>query len=327
MSLDLDYDEGQLAVLDAVAQFCADHPQPAAPMPGALGLPRQAWRELGELGVLSAGSEAGEGGVLEIAASMEALGAAAFPGPLLGCFLAQRVLPAPEAERVGSGEWIASVGIPPLLPWAHQADVLLEIAGEEVFRIEAVGELKSISSLAGDAWGRGEFRRLERLEGGRDALSLADVARAAYLAAAGLRMVANAADYARSRKQFGRAIGEFQAISHPLANCQLRLEAARGLARAAAAFFDVGEIAQARLCSARARLSATRAALEALEVGHQVFGAIGITLEGPAFQFSRRIRAVASEPPSEALARNDLLEEMGLEIQKSSPGFSIGVEN
>jgi hypothetical protein len=43
-----------------------------------------------------------------------------------------------------------------------------------------------------------------------------------------------------------------------------------------------------------------------VHVCHQVFGAIGITLEGPAFHVSRRIRQLAAWP-GEAAAREVVL--------------------
>jgi hypothetical protein len=47
-------------------------------------------------------------------------------------------------------------------------------------------------------------------------------------------------------------------------------------------------------------------------VCHQVFGAIGVTLEGPAFHISRRIRQLASRSPGHASLRELVLEGHGL---------------
>jgi alkylation response protein AidB-like acyl-CoA dehydrogenase len=138
------------------------------------------------------------------------------------------------------------------------------------------------------------------------AFALHDIACAAYLAAAGAALVARAALHARTRRQFGRALGEFQAVAHPLADCAMRCDAARILARRAACAFDAsaGDVS-AR--AAAARLSARAAALDAAHVGHQVFGAQGIALEGPVFHVSRRIRQLASLPEGELRAREAAL--------------------
>ncbi len=70
------------------------------------------------------------------------------------------------------------------------------------------------------------------------ALALAQIAAAAYLAAAGRRLVDAAADHAKTRRQFGRAIASFQAVSHPLADAVIALDAAATLARVAAWEWD-----------------------------------------------------------------------------------------
>jgi hypothetical protein len=64
--------------------------------------------------------------------------------------------------------------------------------------------------------------------------------------------------------------------------------------------------------AAAARLSARRAALDAAHTCHQLFGAVGITLEGPVFHISRRLRQLASQPPGESAARASLLAQLDL---------------
>jgi alkylation response protein AidB-like acyl-CoA dehydrogenase len=123
------------------------------------------------------------------------------------------------------------------------------------------------------------------------------VAHAAFTAAAARRFVDGAAEHARTRRQFGRAIGEFQAVAHPLADCSMQLDAAATLARAAACSLDDHDDDAPRMAAA-ARRSADAAAAKTIDVCHQTFGAIGITVEGPAFLISRRLRQLLSTPPS-----------------------------
>ena len=96
----------------------------------------------------------------------------------------------------------------------------------------------------------------------------------------------------------------------------MRLAGAATLARAAAFRFDRagGEALapDAIAAAGAARLSAARAALGAAHACHQVFGAIGITLEGPVFHVSRRIRQLASDPARDASARAAVLAAFGL---------------
>ena len=77
---------------------------------------------------------------------------------------------------------------------------------------------------------------------------------------------------------------------------------------AAACAFDANPDSEAtRAAAGAARLSARGAGLTAAHVAHQVFGAIGITLEGPVFRVSRRLRQLASQPPTDAAAREAVL--------------------
>jgi alkylation response protein AidB-like acyl-CoA dehydrogenase len=312
MSLDLSFDDGQLAIIEALDQFCRDQCDDERLKAIAGTFPAELWFALAELGVLAAGDPAEEGGALEVCAAMESLGRALFPGPLCATYLALNVLPEAERAGVADGAVIVSAGQPPLLPYAPCATIFLEIDGERVYRATPKGEIETVGTLGGEPWGRVALERDKELQGATRGLALSELALAGYLAAAGDRLVADACEHARTRQQFGRSIGEFQAVAHPLADCSMRLAAARILARSAAWHLDDGEIQRARSSAAAARLSASGAALEAAHVCHQVFGAIGITLEGPAYHVSRRIRQLASQPPGAAASRAHVLAQIGL---------------
>ncbi|MCX5739570.1 MAG: hypothetical protein NTZ61_13960, partial [Proteobacteria bacterium] len=64
--------------------------------------------------------------------------------------------------------------------------------------------------------------------------------------------------------------------------------------------------------SAAARLSASRAAERAAHASHQVFGALGVMRDGPAFFASRRILQLVATPPGPSPARVTLLASLGL---------------
>ena len=311
MSLDLALDDSQQAIADAVAKFCAERCPEAVVRESAGTLPRALWRELAELGVLALATPEGDGGACELVAALESLGAAVFPGPLAATFLATQVLGEKERARVAQGEWVVSLGTPPLLPFAPVADCFLALDGARVFRAQPRSAIVPVETLGGEPWGRVELALGEPLAAGARAFALHDTALSAYAAAAGGALVRTTAAHARTRQQFGRAIGEFQAVAHPLADAHVRLEAAATLARIAAHAWDA-DAADLRARAAAARLSATRAALEAAHTCHQLFGAQGITLEGPVFHVSRRIRQLASQPPSSDGARDALLDHWGL---------------
>jgi len=322
MSLDLGFDDGQQAIADALAEFCREECAADAVKEAAGGFPTALWRQLAELGMLAIGTPEGEGGALELVAAMESLGASVFPGPLVSTFLAGQLLD--EEGRAGliEGSTIVSAGVGGLMPWAPCANLFLEIDAERVFEARPRGEIVDVATLGGEPWGRVELERGAELPDAPRALAFADIALAAYLAAAATALVGAASEHAAVRSQFGRAIGEFQAVAHPLADCSMRLSASTALARNAAFLFDeesqsgdrVAASQETRVRASAARLSAHAAALEAAYVCHQVFGANGITIEGPVFHISRRIRQLASQPPGDVSLREDMLAAFGLGI-------------
>lgn len=311
MSLDLGFDDAQQAIVAAVGRFCRDHGSEEASRRG--GRPDAAlWKGLAELGVLGLASPEGDGRAAELVAALEALGASAFPGPLPASFFATQVLPPAQRARVARGDVLVALGRPPLMPWAPEASLFLVLEGGRVFAGAPRGEVRRLDTLGGEPWGEIELERGPELEGYPRAVAVFHLALASYLAAAGRRLLDDACEHARTRQQFGRPIGDFQAVAHPLADCAIRLEAATALARLAADRLDA-DGAEAPAAAAAARLSAGRAALEAAYTAHQVFGAVGITLEGSVFHLSRRIRQWVSLPPGEDDARATLLCDLGLD--------------
>ncbi len=305
MTLDLTWNAEQQAIADAVAKLCRDRATRAA-VEGSEGrFPREPWSALAELGFLALGTPQGGGGALEIAATCEALGAALCPGPIAETFLATHVLEGADRDAIAAGELVVSVGAPPLLPWATVADRFLIEQGGRLRAGLPAGPIEPVESLGGDPWGRVTIEPIgDVLERSDTALTVHDVALAAYLAAAARALVTTAAEHARGRVQFGKPLGKFQAVAHPLADSAMRLSAAATLARAGAFHADRGDDSiTARRYAAAARLSAASAAREAAVVCHQVFGAIGITLEGPAYRFSRRIEQLAASSVGARRAR------------------------
>jgi alkylation response protein AidB-like acyl-CoA dehydrogenase len=310
-ALDLAFDDAQQAIADSLAQFCAERFPAQAVKALENRFPEEAWRELAALGVLALATPEGDGGAAELVAALEALGRAVFPGPLVATCFATQLLPPEDRARVVAGDAVVSVGQGDLWPWAPRADLFVLVEGERAFRCRPTRALVPLETLGGEPWGRAPVERLEELGDTARAHSLHDLALAAYLAAAADGLVEATAEHARTRRQFGRPIGEFQAVAHPLADCHVALAGVRALARAAAFRFDTGA-ADARATAAAARVAAQRAGVEAAHTCHQLFGAQGITLEGPVFHVSRRIRQLASQPPGAAGSREALLARFGV---------------
>jgi len=318
VSLDFEFDDAQQAMAAAVAQFCHDQYDPLKGVSPGAAFPRELWRALASLDVFALAIPGGGGGAVEVAALMEALGRAGFPGPLAGTFLAVRLLPEPLRACVARGDDLVCVGTPPLLPFAPLAAhfVELDLAHARAWLARPRGAIVSVETLGGEPWGRIELLRDQELPNVGPALAFSELAAAAYLTAAGQRLVEVTADHARTRRQFDRTIGEFQAVAHPLADCAIRLAAARGLTRTASARFDTMDRSTAHtpesvVDAAAARLSAVAAALNAAHVCTQAFGAMGVLREGPIFYLVRQIRQMASSVPGGAGARERIVESLG----------------
>ena len=90
------------------------------------------------------------------------------------------------------------------------------------------------------------------------------------------RTIDRSVERARTRQQFGKPIGSFQAVSHRIADMKLRHEAARLLVYKAAILADLGRdvTMAASLAKLQASENAVRSAIDAV----QVFGAEGYTL-------------------------------------------------
>jgi L-prolyl-PCP dehydrogenase len=91
------------------------------------------------------------------------------------------------------------------------------------------------------------------------------------------RQLETAIDYARERRQFGKRISNFQAISHRIADMKVRLESAQLLLYKACWSFDRG--ADATLAISMAKLAISEAAIQSGLDAMQIHGGIGYTTE------------------------------------------------
>lgn len=96
-------------------------------------------------------------------------------------------------------------------------------------------------------------------------------------------------EYVKRRRQFGRAIGSFQAIQHRLAQCAVQVEATRWLCYEAASRGAPEE------ASAAAAAFATDTAHHVFRETHQLTGAMGYTREHDLHVFSMRLEALRIE--------------------------------
>ena len=97
-----------------------------------------------------------------------------------------------------------------------------------------------------------------------------------------------ATDYAKDRRQYGNAIGTFQAVQHLLADAHVAAEGSRSMALHAAWAVDALPPAEALAAAAGAKAYASRAARSVCEIAIQVHGGIGNTWECLAHVHLRR---------------------------------------
>jgi alkylation response protein AidB-like acyl-CoA dehydrogenase len=100
-------------------------------------------------------------------------------------------------------------------------------------------------------------------------------------------------EYLKQRKQFGKLIGEFQALQHRAAHLYGEIEIARAAALKAAQLLDAGDT-QAALYVSVAKAKAARVSALAVQEGVQMHGGIGMTDEHDIGLYMKR-EAIVSE--------------------------------
>ena len=116
--------------------------------------------------------------------------------------------------------------------------------------------------------------------------------------------------YAKQRHQFGRPIGEFQALTHALADIQTEVDAARLLVHRAAWLHDTG--ADAGPAGSMAKLKGSETYVAAARLGMQICAGHGFATESVmSFRYRESIVAPISGGTSQ-IQRNAIARSMGL---------------
>jgi alkylation response protein AidB-like acyl-CoA dehydrogenase len=256
------------------------------------------WKSLAEAGVFGLMVPESAGGLemneLDAVLVLEELGRAAVPGLIAEtAFVAAPLVAAEPAasqwlEGLADGAVaISSAEDSGYLPDADVADLLIVVDGSPG---------NSAQLLPGDL-GDTALTKQVTVDPSRPLFSLptatgvavsgaavsalrdrAVVATAAQLVGASAHMLEQSVAYAKTRKQFGREIGSFQALKHQLADLLLSVEFARPMVQRAAYSLANGSPTATRDASA-AKVFAAQAAEHAARTSIQVHGAIGYTDE------------------------------------------------
>lgn len=303
------------------------------------GFDRGVWREICAMGWpgLRVPAEAGGAGLgmQEYCALAEELGAGLMPEPLIPCALAASALQGGPLAALLAGERIV---IP---AWQEHANTLepgentrfdgQRLNGRKLFVHMAAGAdaflvvaREGLAMLARESSGvtldiartqdGGHFGTLTMVNApatpqpGRlaaAALDEAALATAAYLLGVMQRAFCMALDYLKTRRQFGRPIGSFQALQHRAADLKIQLELTRASVQAAAAMLDSGlsTEAQKQAAVSRAKARASEAALLLTRQAIQLHGGIGYTDEYDVGLFLRKAMVLANLYGSPALHR------------------------
>jgi len=84
-----------------------------------------------------------------------------------------------------------------------------------------------------------------------------------------------ALQYAKDRKQFGRAIGQFQGLQFMLADMAIQTEAARALVYECARMVDAGDFSRLSEMASMAKCFASDTAMKVTTDAVQIFGGAG----------------------------------------------------
>jgi alkylation response protein AidB-like acyl-CoA dehydrogenase len=146
-------------------------------------------------------------------------------------------------------------------------------------RVEFAGVTARLLGADGGAW-----PALSRV------LDLGAAGLAAEQAGGAARVLDMAAGYAKTRYQFGRAIGSFQAIKHQCADMLVAVEASRSLAYYAIWAADDGAD-DFPAAASMAKAYCSDAYRQCAEANIQLHGGIGFTWEHPAHLYFRRAKS------------------------------------
>ncbi|NUR28576.1 MAG: acyl-CoA dehydrogenase [Catenulispora sp.] len=233
----------------------------------------EVWRGLAAIGMHSLAGEY----PVELCAALERVGYHAAPGPYPESLAVATALAAESdtewLPRLAAGA-IATAASPPVMPYAPNADIAdLCLPRANGLPTASLDPTRPLSPVSGEA--------PPLLF---DSAALYTAAQLLGLGRAALDMTVA---YAKQRVQFGRPIGEYQAVKHRLADAHTALEFARPLVFAAALSFAPHEISAAKVAAGTAAYQAARAAL-------QLHGAIGYTDEYDLSVSFKKIRALYS---------------------------------
>lgn len=298
---------------ETVASLVAKHAGPAAvraAMASDRGYDESLWRllceQVGAAALVIPEELGGAGGELADAAIVvQELGRALVPSPLLGTTLAELALlaaakPDPQAlTELAQGSAIGALVLDPdYVVNGDIADIVVAATSGQLtrwtrFSAQPVATMDPTRRLA-----RLQSEETEPLCPDPGIADTAAILLAAEQIGAAERCLQLTVEYAKSRVQFGRPIGSFQALKHRMADLYVTIAAARAVVADACH-------APTPTNAATARLAASEALSTAAAEGIQLHGGIAITWEHDMHLYFKRAHGSAQllESPREVLRR------------------------
>jgi alkylation response protein AidB-like acyl-CoA dehydrogenase len=272
-----------------------------------------AWKEMSELGwagIFIEEDHGGQGlGVVELVILMEELGYALAPVPFLSNAAAGLALQFAGSDEqkerwlpgIASGEARGTVGMvrdgeARLVPDADSAEVIVLIGSDGSTQVVPASDAEIEPFAALDPTRR--FARV-RAQGGEplvgDCFAAGDriaTALAAETVGVAQKAMEMAVEYARDRKQFGRPIGSYQAVSHRCAQMLLEVEGSRSAVYYAAWCADA-EPESLPAASSMAKAYSSDTGWRVCGSSLQVHGGIGFTWEHDLHFYLKRAKTNA----------------------------------
>lgn len=265
------------------------------------------WSALADFGVFSLRLPEDAGGLglglAHAAVVYEELGRSLVPGPLVSSHVA-----APLVAGAAAGEVV--VGVVRERPGPSVLPVLVgDLVSLGALLVVGEGGVRQVDPASLDArpverpvdplsplWVVTGLPAGERIAGPEAAAALWHdylVLEAALLVGMAAATTELAVEYAKSREQFGRPIGSFQAVKHLCADMLVRAEVARAAVHAAAVTVDQPDVGDVALAATGAALLAGEAAVTNAKTCIQVHGGMGFTWEVPVHLYLMRARLVS----------------------------------
>ncbi|WP_227998217.1 acyl-CoA dehydrogenase family protein [Nocardia australiensis] len=316
---------------------------PAAVRSWASGDPRPGRtliRQLAGAGVLGLAVEEQHGGIgadpIDLVVAFVEVGRAAAPGPLVETAAAIPALLQGLPDAGPAGRWLPGFADGKALGTlafaapdqrtvaldADTAEVVLIADGDKLCTAHRTGLVRSVdparrlfSVQPDDTVAEGP----QVSEAVAAAFDTGALAAAAQLLGAGRALLDAATEYAKQRKQFGKPIGEFQAVKQQLADVLIGLDLAEPLLYRAA--LTMADSTRSRDVSA-AVIACGDAAYQAARAALQVHGAIGYTAEYDLSLWLTKVTALRSAWGTADLHRSRIAHALRAAADRASRGIA-----